>query len=609
MKVIYQFLLATLLFTACTKTFLDEPPLNVITEEQVFSSEQGIDAYIATLYDALPIEDFNYSSNNGFNNFPSDKFLSLSTDEMSSTYFVKDANKQIEDGTGLGWYVGGYRAIRTTLELIEKLGSATAVTDARKAELIAEARWMLAFDYFALVKRYGGVPLITGLQEFTGDNLDELKVPRNKEKDVWDYILDQLDQAIAGLPEAQSQSNAYRANKYVALALKSRAALHAACIAKYGSLNLDGLLGVPAANAAAYFQQSFDASKQIIEDGRYQLYRSNPDKSQNFAELFYKKSENSEVIFRKAFAYPSKTHSFDNWALPDAYRGYAGYGSGFTPTLNFVEEFEYIDGSDGVLKLTDGANHPLYYANTLDLFAGKDPRLAGTVILPGALWENQVQPGIVEVRAGVYYKGELVTSNNKLDEISFDDGTSMKIIGRSGMISGYAEETPTGFYIRKFLDPNPSTPDKWYNAWWSDVHWPEFRYAEILLNHAEASMELNRPEDALDAVNDIRDRAGIRLLTQVELTLDKVRHERGVELAFENKRYWDYIRWRVFENKISQYKEYALLPYYEKEENAYRFDTRQLPGPVKNFNTRAYYQRIEPAEINKNPNLEPNPGY
>lgn len=609
MKAIYKISLLLLILTGCTKNFLDQPPLNVITEEQVFSSEQGIDAYVTSLYDGLPVEDFNYSSNNGFNNFPSDKFLSVSTDEMSSAYFVKDASKQVEDGTGLGWYAEGYKSIRNIMEFIQKMEPVTAVTPSRKKELIAEARWMLAFDYFALVKRYGGVPLTTELQEFTGSNLDELRVERNKEKEIWDYILNQLDQAIADLPETNSQANAYRANKYVALALKSRAALHAACIAKYGTQNLNGALGIPAENAPAYFQQSANASQEIMNSGRYRLYRGNPDKKKNFEELFNKKGDNIEIIFKKAFAYPAKTHNFDNWALPSGYAGYAGYGSGYTPTLNFVEDFENTDGSLSKLQIADGANNPLYYNTTLDLFTGKDPRLAATVMLPGSMWENQAQPGIVDVRAGVYYKDKLITSNNKLDEISFDDGTSMKIIGKSGMIEGYAEETPTGFYIRKFLDPNPSTADKWYNAGTSDVPWPEFRYAEILLNYAEAVIELGNAPDALDAVNDIRDRAGIAAITVAQLTLEKLRHERNIELAFENKRYWDYIRWREFDKKISQYKEFALLPYYEKEKNSYRFATKQVPGPIKNFNPRAYYQRIEPEEINKNPNLIQNPGY
>lgn len=602
-------LLITIFFYSCAKNFLDEPPLNVITDDQIFASEQGIDAYMATLYDALPIEDYNYSSNNGFNAFPTESFLALSTDEMSSAYFVKDASKQIENGTGLGWFANGYRTIRNALEFIDKMNAVTVLTDQRKKELVAEARWMIAYDYFALVKRYGGIPIVNELVDFNGTNLEELKIPRNTEKEVWDHVMEQLDLAIADLPASNSGAYSYRANKFVALALKSRAALHAGSIARYGTVNLDGILGVPSEDADHYFQLSFDASKKIIDEGGYSLYRDNPDKSKNFAEYFYKKSDENETIFKKAFSFPSKTHNFDNWALPAAYVGFAGYGSGFAPTLNFVEEFEYTDGSSGELKIENGSGNPLYYPSTLDLFAGKDPRLAGTVMLPGSLWENQAQPGQVEVRAGVYYKGKLITSNNKEDVVNFDDGTSIKVIGKSGMINGYAEETPTGFYIRKFLDPNPTSSDKWYNAWWSDVPWKEFRYAEILLNHSEAAFELNRKDDALGPLNDIRDRAGIKLLTLEEITLEKIRHERKVELAFENKLYWDYIRWRIFDEKMSQYIEFALVPYYEREENAYRFDTRQVPGPVKNFNSRAYYQRIEPEEINKNPKLVQNPGY
>ncbi len=594
---------------SCDSDYLNEPPLNVITGDQIFSSEQGIDAYMVALYNQLPIEDFNYAAHSGFNNFPSKDFLALSTDEMSSTYFIKDANSQIEDGTGLGWYAGGYSAIRNTIDFITKLENSDAITEARKSELVAEAKWMLAYDYFALVKRYGGVPIITDIKDFTGDNLEELQVPRNKEKEVWEHIFVLLDDAIAGLPETNSDNNKYRANKYVALALKSRAALFAASIAKYGTEGLNGLLGLPHSDSEKYFQLASDASKAIMISGKYSLYQNNPNKSLNYAEYFYSKEDESETIFKKVFQYPSVTHNFDNWALPAGYVGYAGYGSGFCPTLNFVEKFEYVDGTSGELKVKDDDGNLLYYTNTLDLFNNRDPRLAGTVMLPGSTWANQKSPGVIEIRGGVLYKGELIKSNNKQEEITFDDGTSMKIIGKSGIVDGYAEETPTGFYIRKFLDPNPSSPDKWYNAWWSDVPWKEFRYAEILLNYAEAEFELENPRNALDPINEIRGRAGIKLLDLEDLSLEKIRHERNVELAFENKTYWDYIRWRVFDSKISNYSESALIPYYSKDEDAYYFEEKTVPGPVKHFNFRAYYQRIEPEEINKNPNLIQNPGY
>lgn len=594
---------------SCNNDYLNEPPLNVLTGDQIFSSEQGIDAYIVALYKDLPVEDFNYSAHNGFNSFPTKDFLALSTDEMSSAYFINDNNNQIEDGTGLGWYSQGYSSIRNVMDFINKLGDSEVITQTRKNELIAEAKWILAFDYFGLVKRYGGVPIIMEVQNFTGDNLTELQVPRNKEKEVWEHIFILLDDAIANLPETNSENNKYRANKFAALALKSRAALYAATIAKYGSEGLNGLLGLPISESAKYFQLASDASTKIINSGKFSLYQNNPDKSKNFAEYFYSKADESETIFKKVFKYPSITHSFDNWALPAGYVGYMGYGSGFCPTLNFVEEFEYINGTEGKLKIKDTNGKSIYYANTLDIFTGKDPRLAGTVMLPGSVWENQKSPGIVEIRAGISYKGKLITSNNKLQEVTFDDGTSMKIIGKSGIIDGYAEETPTGFYIRKFLDPNPSSPDKWYSAWWSDVPWKEFRYAEILLNYAEAEFELGNTDNALSPVNKIRDRAGIKLLNSGGLSLEKIRHERNIELAYENKTYWDYIRWRTFDKKISNYSESALIPYYSKEEDAYYFEERQVPGPIKNFNSRAYYQRIEPGEISKNPNLIQNPGY
>ncbi len=610
-KILFLYCLLTLvLCSSCDKDFLNEPPKNVLTQEQVFSSEQGIDAYMVTLYNSLPIEDFNYSAGTGFNNFPNIiGFLPLFTDEMSSAYFIKDNNNRIEDGTGLGWYSQGYSSIRYIMEFIEIIGESEAISDSRKEELIAEAKWMLAFDYFGLVKRYGGIPIIKEIMDFTGDNLEELMIPRNTEKEVWEYIFTLLDEAILGLPESNLSKNSHRANKYVALALKSRAALHAGSIAKYGTEDLNGLLGLPNSDSEKFFKIASDASSEIIQSRKYSLYSNGSDISKSYAEYFYLKEDDVETIFKKVYRYPTKTHSFDNFALPSGYQGYAGYGSGFCPTLNFVEKFENIDGSVQELNIDDNDGNPIFYRNPLDLFKDKDPRLAAIVMLPGSDWQNLKRPGEVEIRAGISYKGEIYRSNNKQNEVSFDDGTSMKIVGKSGMIDGFAEETPTGFYIRKFLNPNPSNPDQWYNAWWSDVPWKEFRFAEILLNYAEAEFEMQQPDKALSAINKIRERAGIKLLNNASLSLDKIRDERCIELAYENKTYWDYIRWRIYDDRISNYSESALLPFYHKEEDAYYFEKKPVPGPVKNFNPRAYYQRIAPGEIFKNPKLIQNPGY
>jgi starch-binding outer membrane protein, SusD/RagB family len=142
----------------------------------------------------------------------------------------------------------------------------------------------------------------------------------------------------------------------------------------------------------------------------------------------------------------------------------------------------------------------------------------------------------------------------------------------------------------------------------SDQDYIDFRYAEILLNYAEAAVELGHISDAHWALNEIRERAGIALLDESDMTLDRVRQERQIELAFENHRYWDIRRWRIGEEIMSETQFTALYPYYVVEEDAWIFETTGVGYP-KNYEPRFNYQPISQAEINRNPRLVQNPGH
>src|SRR5690606_21358838 len=129
------------------------------------------------------------------------------------------------------------------------------------------------YYYFDLARRYGGMPIIEEVQTFD-NNLEELKVPRNKEEEVYDFILQELNAAIEGLPDTWDANNGNRATKLVAQALKSRAMLHAASIAQYGTVQLNGLVGVPRGKADLYYTESMNASKVIMDSEVYSLYTS-----------------------------------------------------------------------------------------------------------------------------------------------------------------------------------------------------------------------------------------------------------------------------------------------------------------------------------------------
>ncbi len=559
---------------------LDIDPQNILNSKDVFSNESAIEAYLATLYNNIPLQDLNFQ-------LRGISYMSeLSGESINNAYRWKNS---VGDGTWLQWW--GYSQVRDANEFIANIRSGNLSAEQKK-QLIGEARFIRAYYYFELVKRYGGVPLITVVQNFNGNNLDSLKTPRNTEKQIYDFVSAELDTAAQLMSPKSLELG--RANKYVAYALKSRAMLYAASEAEYGSVQLNGLIGIPANNTRKYWQQAYDAAKKVIDSGNYSLYEKYPDdRTTNFANLFLDTNNNPEVIFARYYHYPEKTNSWDFRARPKPENG--GH---VDPTLELAEAFEYIDGSDGRLKLTDDQGQPIEYKNPTELFENKDPRFAATILYPFSSWPT----GMVEIRAGIIDNGQTITTGNYNNLYQ-----GVHIIGDHG-IGGNLGNTPTGFYVRKYLDPTYTEEDASVSR--GNVQpYQELRYGEILLNYAEAAMELGKVEEAKDAINQIRSRAGITELTTANITMDVIRHERQVELAFEGgQRYWDIRRWHIADKLISNTKFTALYPYYVFEDDAYIFKTKKV-GFSLTFYPKLYYEKIPASEIAKNSKLIQNPNY
>lgn len=607
-------LLLVVVLVSCDKQ-LDILPRNIITNDQVFSNESAIKAYMASLYTSLPIEDFNFSANNGFNSWSSGVTPAHASGEALSC----EPRGDVGDGNWWNWWMGAnntndaYATIRNVNSFIANIPEAN-LTEQNKKLYLGEAMFIRAYDYFALVKRYGGVPLIKTPQNFNGGNLEELQVARNTEKEVYDFISQQLDSAILLLPENSERG---RANKSVALTLKSRAMLYAGSEAKYGSVQLNGLVGIDPGAATAYFQQAFDAAKAVVESSKYSLYNVKADKAENFADLFLNTSGNPEVILVKDYKFPEMVHSFDMWNLPYGVRGAWGYSSRMNPTLELVEMFEYIDGSEGTLRTVDGVGNPIHYTNPADIYKDKDPRLFASVVMPFSTWRGtviDVQAGIIDDAtteggtATVYNRKTVTTGDfNKLYNTSThkisDDGTR-KIISTNGI--GGGERSITGLYNRKYMNYNMA-PNQAI-GWNSTQSWIDMRYAEVLLNYAEAAVELGDIGTAKTAINDIRERAGIVELEDADVTVERVRHERQAELALENHKYWDIRRWHTGDKLIVNTKLTALYPYYDLQADDYVF-TKVPVGNILTFWPKLYYEKIDPSEIQKNPKLIQNPLY
>ncbi len=577
------FIAAIIIAASGCKDVLDLQPQDKLPVESVFSSPAGVKLYMANLYYQLPTEDFLFF-NAGFNQNQSGPNNGGQTRAQSTDEAVHSEAGGLNNGPNGGssadnYWIAGYALIRDVNLLIDAIPTLN-ILQAEKDKLAGEAAFVRAFAYFGIAIRYGGVPLIKSSQQYSGD-AESLKVQRSTEKETYDYILSELDVAISKLPV--SWGGERRATKWVAYALKSRAALHAASLAKFwNKAPLAGTavdlkyVGMNASDAAGYYNACIQASDAIMSSGSFSLYQPNPASpavaAENYRKMFQDPNiAGSEAIFIKGHSIPGdrRGHNYDIWFTPAQLANGWPHPGRMNPTLDLVDMYEDYTNpgqSAPIVTTTDGdlTNYNGYsasktylrYDNPTDPFVNKDARMHATVVVPGSTMKGVkivIQAGYIEPNgtARIRTGGSIVV--NGVTYYNYGGPTTNDYSGFDGF---GGNNTKTGFSFRKFIQDAPVSPG--WNQSTSD--WMEFRYAEILLNYAEAVVESGAgdPVKAAKAINDIRKRAGHT--TTVPLNIVNVMRERTVELSFENKRWWDLIRRRerheIFNAQIS----HALLP-------------------------------------------------
>jgi len=225
------------LFLTTCKDFLEIEPLDRVSGAQLFSDVAGVKTVLATIYNKMPMEDFNFEPRVGYN-FHMDGGGANSDGGWSISGQTDHAVINSHGGTQPGVPVTGYwdySGIRQVNQFFATLAALDNIEEADRKRLESEGHFVRAYMYLALARRYGGVPLIKEVQKMsTTDDNSDLYVPRSTEKETWDFVLNECDLAIANLPETtRAADGALRATKWAAYALKSRAALHAASVAKY----------------------------------------------------------------------------------------------------------------------------------------------------------------------------------------------------------------------------------------------------------------------------------------------------------------------------------------------------------------------------------------
>ncbi len=573
---------------------LDVPPMNIVGDKEAFSSESGVNSYMARFYWDLPIEDFS-SNNGGLKNNPENN----AQDYTGETMKCDPRRSDLGGGDFPYW---DYTPIRNMNYFLQEFPNyAVNFTKEKIDAWTGEVYFLRAYHYFAMVKRYGGIPIVKKVLNYPAQTIEELKAARNTEVECINFILADLDEAIKMLPASSLASG--RTNKNIAYGMKARVALYAASVAKYGTVELNGVLGIPADQAKSFFQVAYDAAKAV--DGKYSLYNKGGDLANNFSNIFLDQSS-GENMFVKYYKYPDYGHSWELFMIPWQIRGAQNYSGRANPTLDFVEMFDDTDGNPFILN-TGTDNAPVFYANRMDLFTKAEPRLKGLVIFPGDTYKGEV----IDVRKGIVKAGDPITTITSTNSFT-DQYNGMTLQGASGM--GYNECTPTGFYIRKWL--NPAIPRSDVSGSRTETPWIEMRYAEMLLIRAEAAMELKslgdatKVDDAVTSIKALRDRAGAKkVYTSADLTINLVRKERKMELFFENKIFWDMKRWRTFDLEFSSREIKVLWPIYVFDQQKYYMKKTVFSDWKYTFQKYRYYQQIPNSEIQKNSLLVQNPGY
>ncbi len=374
---------------------------------------------------------------------------------------------------------------------------------------------------------------------------DDLNVSRNSYEECISFIVADLDSASELLPLMWEGSNVGRATKGAALAIKSRMLLHAASPLHNTS------------NDPARWQAAANAAKAVIDLDVYELH---PD----YYKVFHE-DNNQEVIFDIQYAYPTRVQHTELKQNP---QGMAGAWGELRPTEEFVSSYAMNDGK----KITD----PSSGYNPQDPYKDRDPRFYATVLYNGAPWRGEAVETFVD---GAHGPG---------NQDIYNTGVTM-----------------TGYYTRKFInEKNINSQD----VIKSEENWILMRYAEVLLNYAEAQLHLGNEAEAKVYINKIRERAGMPSLAGSETgaaLMALYQNERKLELAFEEIYFFDVRRWKTAPSLLSVpvHKMHII----KNANGSFTYNVKEMEDRV--WRDAFYYYPIPIDEINKNSNLDQNPGY
>lgn len=493
--------------TACNDSFLDRTPTNDLNDNAFWNTTSDLETYCNGIY--------NEAASNGtyrfMIGFHSDAYSvkvtgPYSMEAMSDNFATMDGSQTWASAVAAGIEnqpSGNPSYASWTWNLLRRINVFMANYDrvqtdeSAKLPYVGEALFFRAWFYLYMVQNYGDVPLVTIPLE---TNSPELYGERTPRKEVMAQVLKDINDACTYLPAEEWGAN--RLTKGAALALKARIGLYEGTYRKYHKLG----------DEAEFLNACVEACEQLMKMG-YEIYDTgNPNK--DYTTLFTTDdlSSNKEVIFYRKYAAGLKRHRMCGYTVNLRNGG----------TKDFVDDYLCLD-ADGVARPV-ALSHDYSNDTPEQEFANRDPRLSQTFLAPG----------------------------NDAAKALFEDGNLGKFtFPRLGNMTNWP--TLTGYHAIKYYIREQDK--KGFNEETHD--YPLFRYAEVLLNYAEAKAELGQcTQDVLDeTINVLRDRVDMPHLTVnpemdpkyakygLDALLIEIRRERRVELSFEYLRYQDLMRW------------------------------------------------------------------
>lgn len=539
---ILPYCLLILVLASCKK--LDLAPKDKISDASFWKSPADFQLAANDFYFALQGA-HNYTDRN------SDIAFGQGSDPVSNGSYLPTSVSALWDNS--------YKQIRATNYLLQKAEESTVKDQLDR--WVGEAKFFRAYNYWNLVKNFGGVPKIDKVLDVTSP---ELYAPRASQVEIIDFILADLEDAASKLPQQSGLAGDEigRVTKGAALSLKARVALYQGTWAKYHNQG----------DPASYLNEAISAAEAVVGSGEYELYTEKGDASYKY--LFILEGDDSkEVILARRYYTGRATH---NWTRELWFHA-------MTPTKNLADLYLDTDG----LPITHQDSKFKGYSTLTSEFEDRDPRMSMTFVVPGS-------------------------------EVYFEQGQwKVTYPGFSGSPS-----THTGYMLRKFLDETKDAAEFIGQYDFKEFRYAEvlLTLAEALYekNGQISDADLDR------TINVIRARVDMPALTNTFVTdnnlnmLTEIRRERTVELAFEGFRRDDLRRWKVAETVLPQAirgVKFAGTEYETRYGNVagLQLDAQGFvvaePASGRQFLPRHYLNPLPLQQLQLNENLEQNPGW